>query len=167
MNNKNIVIRNFSSEDWYDVCRVYELATVQEHANAGIDPKAIRPLSDEEDLNKFLEQNSARVACIDSQIVGFVAWREGGYLSWLYISPEHQRCGIGSRLLEEAMTHLGKQAWTLTKGGNDPAITLYQKYGMEIVISYSSETWGYPQTELRLALPTSRKYDPNVPNFGA
>ena len=66
----------------------------------------------------------------------------------------------------EAMAALGDQAWTLTKLGNDPAINLYLKHGMQIVRSRPADTWGFPHTEVRLALPTSRKSDPNVPNFG-
>ncbi len=167
MNSNDLTTRKFSSEDWHDICRIYELATVQEHGNAGIAPTAIRPMGEDEDLDTFSELNSSRVACIHGDIVGFVAWREGGYLSWLYVDPKHQRCGIGSRLLGEAMSHLGGQAWTLTKGGNDPAIALYEKYGMEIVLSYPKEIGGYAHTEHRLALATSRKSDPKVPSFGA
>jgi hypothetical protein len=69
--------------------------------------------------------------------------------------------------MAEAMAVLGDQAWTLTKLGNDPAINLYQNHGMQIVKSRPSDAWGCPHTELRLALPTSRKFDPDVPNFGA
>lgn len=74
---------------------------------------------------------------------------------------------ITELLRDPAMSHLGSQAWTLTKGGNDPAIALYEKHGMEVVLSYPKEIGGYAHTELRLALPTSRKSDPKIPNFGA
>lgn len=55
-----------------------------------------------------------------------------------------------------AMARLGPEAWTLTKLGNDPAINLYRKHGMEIVKSRRVETGDHPHTELRLALPTSK-----------
>ena len=87
-------------------------------------------------------------------------------MSWLYVDPAYQRRGIGDRLMGEAMAALGGQAWTLTRLGNAPAISLYQKHGMQIVKSRLSDTWGDAYTELRLALPTSRKFDPDVPNFG-
>ena len=110
---------------------------------------------------------------VDTRIVGFVAWRDrgewcgSGYLSWLYVDPEFHRRGIGNQLMTEAMAALGPQAWTLVRLGNDPAISLYKEHGMEIVLSRPPEVTGYPHTELRMALPTSRKFDSNVPNFGA
>jgi ribosomal protein S18 acetylase RimI-like enzyme len=167
MTNASVEIRAFEPEYWEAICEFYEPAAVLELALAGVDAKALRPLPEEEDIDKFVELNTALLAYIDGRAVGFVAWRDGGYLSWLYVDPKHHRCGIGNRLLEEAMSFLGPQAWTLVKVGNDAAISLYQKHGMEVVRSRPADTWGHPHTELRLALPTSRKYDHDVPNFGA
>ena len=116
--------------------------------------------------------NSALVACLHDDVVGFVAWRdrgewrESGYLSWLYVDPAYHRRGIGECLMRRAMEALGDQAWTLAKHGNDPAIRLYKRHGMQIVRARPAYTLGYPYTELRLALPTSRKNDVNAPNFG-
>lgn len=130
----------------------------------------MRPLPELEDLAAFQQLNTAIVACEGATIVGFAAWRDSGewrnsgYLSWLYVDPAHHRRGIADRLLTEAMGALGEQAWTLTKRGNDPAINLYQKHGMQIVESRGDD---HGHDEMRLALPTSRKFDPNVPNFGA
>lgn len=136
------------------------------------DPRAFRPLPDEEDLDTFIHLNTVLVACIDGRIVGFAAWRErgewhnSGYLSWLYVDPAFHRRGVGDQLLGRAMDALGSQAWTLARQGNDPAIRLYEKHGMRIVKSRPAETRGYPYIELRMALPTSRKSDPEAPNFG-
>ena len=163
----------FVPDDWDAVCRLYELAARCEMVLSGTDPRAFRPMPEEEDLQQFQRLNTAMVACVDGRVVGFVAWRDrgewrgSGYLSWLYVDPAYHRRGIGDRLMAEAMVALGDQAWTLTKQGNTPAINLYQKHGMQIVRSRPSDTWGYPHTELRLALPTSRKFDPDVPSFGA
>ncbi len=165
-------IRAFAPADWGALCEVYERAAKHELLLTGTDPRALRPLPEEEDLETFQRLNSAMVACADRKVVGFVGWREhgewrgSGYLSWLYVDPAYHRRGIGDRLLSAAMNALGRQAWTLTKLGNDPAVHLYQKHGMRIVKSRPANTRGYPHTELRLALPTSRKFDPEVPNFG-
>ena len=59
--------------------------------------------------------------------------------------------------MRRAMEALGDQAWTLAKQGNDPAIRLYRRHGMQIVRSRPADTLGYPYTEIRLAVPTSRK----------
>lgn len=152
---------------------MYEPAARRELALSSVDPRAYRPLSEEEDLDVFQRLNTAMVACVNDEVVGFVAWRDrgewrgSGYLSWLFVDPAFHRRGIGSLLLVEAMAALGDQAWTLAKLGNDPAISLYVKHGMQIVRSRPVETWGFPHTEVRLALPTSRRSNPDVPNFGA
>lgn len=169
----DLVIRAFAPEDWDALCETHERAARHELILTGTDPRAFRRLPEEEDLEVFQQLNTAIVADVDEHVVGFAAWRdrdewrESGYLSWLYVDPAHHRRGIGHQLLSEAMAALGEQAWTLTKSGNDPAVELYRKHGMHVVTSQLAEAWGYPHTELRLALPTSRKFDPDVPNFGA
>lgn len=160
MTEKTTTTRAFVPEDWEALCGVYARA-------AGGEP-TFRPMPEEEDHALFQSLNTVRVACVAGQVVGFVAWREqgewqgSGYLSWLYVDPMFQRRGVGDRLLTEAMTALGDQAWTLTRQGNAPAINLYQKHGMQLVRFQPTATGG----EVRLALPTSRKLDPDVPNFG-
>lgn len=172
MTEDRFTIRAFVPDDWNELCGLYERAARCEMALSGTDPHAFRPLPEEENLGKFQHLNTAMVACVDGRVVGFVAWRDrgewrdSGYLSWLYVDPAYHRRGIGDRLMAEAMAALGDQAWTLAKQGNAPALNLYQKHGMQIVKSRPSAAWGYPYTELRLALPTSRKFDPDVPNFG-
>ena len=166
-------IRDFVPADWDAVCEVYASAARYELSLSGTDPRAYRPMPDEEDLDDFLHWNTARVACLEGKVVGFVAWRDrgewknSGYLSWLYVDPAYHRRGIGDRLLSRAMEALGDQAWTLAKQGNTPSIRLYEKHGMRVVTSRPAETGGYPHVELRMALPTSRKSDPDTPNFGA
>lgn len=163
----------FAPADWDAVCGVYERAAQVELDLCGIDRRAFRALPEEEDPETFRQLNTAMVAHVERRVVGFVAWRDrsewrnSGYLSWLYVHPAHHRRGIGDRLLTEAMATLGGQAWTLAKLGNEPAIRLYRKHGMQIVKSAPTDAWGYPYTEVRMAVPTSRKFDPDVPNFGA
>lgn len=165
-------IRPFAAADWDGLGAVYERAAKFELDLCGVDRRAFRPLPEEEDLERFQELNTAMVARVDGLVVGFVAWRDraewrhSGYLSWLYLDPVYHRRGIGNQLLAEAMAALGEQAWTLVKLGNEPAIHLYRKHGMRIVKSCLGDALGYPHTELRMALPTSRKFDPDIPNFG-
>ena len=166
MNTTQATIRRFEPDDWPGVCQIHALAALQELQTAGVSRNAFRPMQEEEDLEEFLGRNKALVACLENRLIGFVAWREGGFLSWLYVHPKHQQHGVGTQLLRDAIDTIGPEAWTLAKSGNDPAISLYQKHGMEIVMTRDAENWGFSHPEHRLALPTSRKYDPSVPSFG-
>ena len=169
----DVEVRAFVPEDWEALCEVYEPAARHELKLTGTDPRAYRPLPDEESLEAFLHLNTALVATVNSKVVGFIAWRDqgewrdSGYLSWLYIDPAYHRRGIGDRLMAQAMAALGDQAWTLARDGNDPAINLYRTHGLQIVRSRSADAWGYRHTELRMALPTSRKFDSEASTFGA
>lgn len=173
MSDDELSIRPFAPRDWDSLCQVYERAARHELLLTGTDVGAFRPLPEEEDLEEFQRLNTAVVACVGRRVVGFAGWRDrgewrdSGYLSWLYVDPAYHRRGIGDLLLTAAIKALGEQAWTLTKLGNDPAVHLYLKHGMQLVRSRPADTRGYTHTELRLALPTSRKIDPDVPNFGA
>ncbi len=172
MTNTEATIRAFAPDDWGALCALYEPAARCELALSGTDPRAFRPMSEEEELDEFQQLNTAMVACVVDRVAGFVAWRNrgewrgSGYLSWLFVDPAFHRRGFGNRLMVAAMAAPGDQAWTLAKLGNDPAINLYVKHGMQIVRSRPAHSGGFPHTELRLALPTSRKSDPDVPNFG-
>ncbi len=167
-----IEIRPFVRDDWHAVCEVHERAARAELEISGTDRRAFRPMPAEEDLATFLQMNTAMVAVVEDEVVGFVAWRDrgewvdSGYLSWLYVDPAHHRRGIGDRLLGTATESLGDQMWTLAKQGNEPAVNLYRAHGMRIVSSWPTDTRGHPYIEVRMALPTSRKNDPDVPNFG-
>jgi ribosomal protein S18 acetylase RimI-like enzyme len=169
----DVEVRGFVPEDWQALCDVYEPAARHELELSGADPRALRSMPDQESLETFQHLNTALVATAEGKVVGFVAWRDqgewrdSGYLSWLYVDPAYHRRGIGDRLLGRAMEALGAQAWTLAKQGNEPAVNLYRKHGMRIVKSRHAQTGGHPQDELRLALPSSRKSEPDVANFGA
>ena len=110
----NVDIRAFEPQDWDAICAVHDSAAVSELVLAGADARAFRPMPEEEDKTKFLEMNSALLACLDGVVVGFVAWRDrgewqgSGYLSWLYVDPAHHRRGVGDQLLTRAMASLGR-----------------------------------------------------------
>jgi len=64
-------------------------------------------------------------------IVGYCAYREG-WVDHLYLHPEHQRQGIGSRLLRRAMqTQTALQLWTFQK--NVQARSFYEQHGFQLV----------------------------------
>ena len=123
-------------------------------------------MQEEETRASFFAINRGAVGFFGRQTVGFVAWRDqgewrdSGYLSYLYVDPAYHRHGIGTRLLNEAAPYLGDQAWTLAKPENQAAVSLYRKFGMETVNRRDT------RCGIRLALPSSMKFEPDIQNFG-
>lgn len=74
------------------------------------------------------------VAESDSVIVGYMALN-GSYLDRLYVSPGHQREGIGTRLLRHAMTLSPAGLELHTHQKNLQACAFYRKHGC-VVAAY-------------------------------
>ena len=162
----DLTVRELILDDWDDICRVHDAASFVELERSGYDRSQFKPMQEEETRASFFAINRGAVGCFGRQTVGFVAWRDqgewrdSGYLSYLYVDPAYHRHGIGTRLLNEAVPYLGDQAWTLAKPENQAAVSLYRKFGMETV-NHRDTRCG-----IRLALFSSKKFDPDVPNFG-
>ncbi len=67
------------------------------------------------------------VAEISDDIVGYMALN-GSYLDRLYVSPDHQRQGVGTALLRHAMKHCDDGLELHTHQKNKPACTFYAKH---------------------------------------
>jgi ribosomal protein S18 acetylase RimI-like enzyme len=75
----------------------------------------------------FTQQN-VWVAEVDHVIVGYTSLA-GGFLTNLYVHPDHQRRGIGSALLAEVKAYApdGFKLWTFQQ--NEDAIRFYERHG--------------------------------------
>jgi GNAT superfamily N-acetyltransferase len=153
-------IRTYTQADWPHVCRVHDLARVQELANGGVDAGAFRPMTEAAEGDEFFVSETL-VACIGEAVIGFVSWN-GDLITWLYVDPAQQRRGIGRLLLGAAIGRIGPEAWTGMLANNAPALALYLQAGLEVVFTRPSKVEGYPCGAVRLALPTSRMRDPAV-----
>jgi ribosomal-protein-alanine N-acetyltransferase len=160
-----LAIRGYAPADWPQVCRVHDLARVQELAWGGVDARAFRTMEEAAEADEFFVSETL-VACDGETVVGFISWN-GSYITWLYVDPAYQRRAIGGRLLREALQQIGPDGWTNMIGGNEPALTLYRKAGMEVVWTRPSDIEGYACNGMRLALPTSRMHDPAARRHGA
>jgi ribosomal protein S18 acetylase RimI-like enzyme len=154
------IIRKYSPADWPHVCRVHDLARVVELRRGGVDARAFDAMADAAEGDEFFVSETL-VACLEDVVVGFISWN-GAYMTWLYVDPAYHRRGVGRRLVRAALQRIGPEAWTNSLGGNDAAVNLYRKSGMEIVWTRASLCDGYLCTTLRLALPTSRMRDPDA-----
>jgi ribosomal protein S18 acetylase RimI-like enzyme len=88
------------------------------------------------------EENDVRVACVDDQVVGFVAVglvaedaARAGEIHMIAVDPGHQRAGVGSALMRQALAVAeahGVQLAVIATGGDPghaPARALYERFG--------------------------------------
>jgi len=155
-----LTIRPYTGTDWAAVCRIHEAARVQELAAGGVDPRAFRAMTEAADADELFDSATA-VACLGDRVAGFVSWN-GAYVTWLYVDPGAQRRGIGRRLLEHALRQIGPEAWTNIIAGNEPALALYRRAGLQVVWERPGDCDGFPCAAMRFALPTSRMRDPDA-----
>ena len=153
-------IRPYRNADWPGICRVHDAARGEELALGGVDARAFLPMEEVAGRDEFFDSETL-VACEADRVVGFVSWN-GSYLTWLCVEPDRHGRGIGRRLLEAALERAGPEAWAIVLEGNEPALNLYRRAGMEIVWSRPSDCEGFPCRALRIALPTSRMRNPEA-----
>ncbi|MEM6411543.1 MAG: GNAT family N-acetyltransferase [Pseudomonadota bacterium] len=89
----------------------------------------------EEDLEFFrdnvLTNQTVYVARIADEVVGFIAY-QSDWLNHLYVTPEHLRGGVGSKLLSMVQNDSAcLQLWTFQE--NHGARAFYKKHGFEEV----------------------------------
>jgi ribosomal protein S18 acetylase RimI-like enzyme len=110
--------------------------------------EAIRPLAgawikwvkagQEAQFASMWRPNDTRIITLDGQEIGWVEFRRTGdelFLKQFYISPGHQRRGIGSQVLqllrEEQRGSAKSMALFVLK--NNPAFRFYERHGFEVV----------------------------------
>jgi ribosomal protein S18 acetylase RimI-like enzyme len=110
--------------------------------------EAIRPLAgawikwneadQEAEFASLWRPNDTRIITLDGQEIGWVEFRRTGdelFLKQFYISPGHQRLGIGSQVLrllrEEQRGSAKSMALFVLK--NNPACRFYERHGFEVV----------------------------------
>ena len=78
--------------------------------------------------NVILKENAVYVACMDSDVVGFLAIKDD-FIDHLFISPDHQRQGVGAALIEFARTLSPEKLWLYTFESNANGHAFYEKNG--------------------------------------
>ncbi|MGD1952021.1 MAG: GNAT family N-acetyltransferase [Leptolyngbyaceae cyanobacterium] len=125
-----IRLRNYILEDWDAIATIHDRARLDElRVSVGVD--AFLSLAATAD-NEGLFDGEVWVACKDNAIVGFVAF-DDDEVTWLYVSPDYYRQGIGRLLLQQAIRRCGKTVGTSVLSGNDAALTLYLSEGFKII----------------------------------
>lgn len=124
-----IKIRRYQETDFDEMCLIHDQARRQELMAANL-INAFKPLkvaAFEEDLFSY----NIYMAIIAEKVVGFVAFTDDE-LAWLYVSPNCQNQGIGSKLIEFSLNKMKRPAYLEVLAGN-PAKRLYLKKGFELL----------------------------------
>ena len=79
----------------------------------------------------ILNQNTVWVAEENSQLAGFIAFRND-FIDLLYVDPEYWRKGVGHALLDHARNFSPNHLWLFTLQINHIARVFYQKNGFTV-----------------------------------
>lgn len=80
-------------------------------------------------LGRMKADNLMLVAEDDEAIRGVIELKEGRHLAMLFVAPDHQRKGVGKRLLSAALDHA--RVDTVTVRASLSSVRAYEKYGFE------------------------------------
>lgn len=123
-------LRNYSPTDWDAIAAIHDRARLDElRPSVGVEAFLSLEATAE---GEGLFEGEVWVACEDQAIVGFVAFTDSE-LTWLYVSPDHYRRGIGRLLLQKAISRCSNVVHTSVLSGNDAALQLYLSEGFQIV----------------------------------
>ena len=123
---EEVIIRKYKNIDYVQLCQVHDQARMQELiVGNAVDlyaPLEVAVYKEE------LFQETIYVAALDSQVVGFVAFRKNE-LGYIYVLNEFQGRGIGGKLLDTVIPYLERPAFLEVFPTNIKAKRLYRSRG--------------------------------------
>ena len=139
----------------HDIDRVRSIAhatwrdTYSQFIPIYIQDKVLKDAYSDEEMERRFNHSLNLVAELDNKIVGY-AFFSGDltstdvYLESIYIHPDHQREGIGSRLIEFGLTkYAHPNNLTLTVYRHNSSITFYEKEGFEMIKETEGDFYGH------------------------
>ena len=123
---EEVIIRKYKNIDYVQLCQVHDQARMQElivgNAVGLYAPLEVAVYKEE------LFSETIYVAALDSQVVGFVAFRKNE-LGYIYVLNEFQGRGIGGKLLDTIIPYLERPAFLEVFPTNIKAKRLYRSRG--------------------------------------
>ena len=123
---EEVIIRKYKNIDYVQLCKVHDQARMQELiVGNAVDlyaPLEVAVYKEE------LFSETIYVAALDSQVVGFVAFRKNE-LGYIYVLNEFQGRGIGGKLLDTVIPYLERPAFLEVFPTNIKAKRLYRSRG--------------------------------------
>jgi GNAT superfamily N-acetyltransferase len=124
------MVRLYKQNDWESVCDIHDRARIDELKNSvGLD--AFLTL-EQTYQNEGLFDGEVWVYEFENKVIGFMSLNDNE-LTWLYVSPEHYKKGIGKALLQKAIEIVKDSIFTEVLCGNDVAMSFYLSQGFEVV----------------------------------
>jgi ribosomal protein S18 acetylase RimI-like enzyme len=125
-----IQLRTYHPDDWDAIAVIHDRARLDElRSSVSVDAFLSLAATFE---NEGLFEGEVWVACEGETVVGFIAFAEDE-VTWLYVSPDHYRRGIGKKLLRQAIHRCGNIVTTSVLSGNEVALQLYLSEGFKII----------------------------------
>lgn len=123
---EEVIIRKYKNIDYVQLCQVHDQTRMQELiVGNAVDlyaPLEVAVYKEE------LFSETIYVAALDSQVVGFVAFRKNE-LGYIYVLNEFQGRGIGGKLLDTIIPYLERPAFLEVFPTNIKAKRLYRSRG--------------------------------------
>ncbi len=136
-----MMIRPYSEADWARVRTIYDLSKPDE-MRASVDAAMILPLENDPAMLALFRESTILVAEVSGAIVGFGGSR-GGYISWLFVHPEHRRKGVARSLLANILARIDGPATLNVLRENTAARRLYERFGFTVVREAEGEFNGH------------------------
>jgi GNAT superfamily N-acetyltransferase len=122
----DINVRGFQQADVDDLARLWQAAWMATGILAGSVPTL-----DDYRARLVAEDWRIRVATDGSRIVGFLAFnQQKSWLRQLFVCPDMQRSGVGTKLLETARREMPDGFWLRTDAHNHQARRFYERRGL-------------------------------------
>lgn len=123
---EEVIIRKYKNIDYVQLCQVHDQARMQELiVGNAVDLYALLEVAV---YKEELFSETIYVAALDSQVVGFVAFRKNE-LGYIYVLNEFQGRGIGGKLLDTVIPYLERPAFLEVFPTNIKAKRLYRSRG--------------------------------------
>lgn len=123
---EEVIIRKYKNIDYVQLCQVHDQTRMQELiVGNAVDlyaPLEVAVYKEE------LFSETIYVAALDSQVVGFVAFRKNE-LGYIYVLNEFQGRGVGGKLLDTVIPYLERPAFLEVFPTNIKAKRLYRSRG--------------------------------------
>ncbi|MGI8935887.1 MAG: GNAT family N-acetyltransferase [Phormidesmis sp.] len=146
-------VRPYADSDWQMVCQIHDLARPLE-VKRFMPTQVIMTMEEIAQEDGFFD-SQCYVAETDGLLRGFICIQPPE-LTWLYVSPDYHRQGIGRALVEAVEEELGSDAWLTTAEENVEGVQFYKSLGFIVAATFPGHCQRYPCTCIRLVKPGSR-----------